>query len=506
MATGAADLIYGTFLGGSSDDFSQDIAVDGSGNAYVTGYTFSSNFPTTAGAFDTTLGNTLDVFVTKLNTTGAALIYSTFLGGGNSEYGYGIAVDGSGNAYVTGYTSSSNFPKTTGAFDTTFGGGTDVFVTKVNATGTALGYSTFLGGNGSDTGYDIAVESNGRAYVTGNASSNFPTTAGAFDTTLGGSDDVFVAKISIPGSTLFYSTFLGAGNHDLGYGVAVDGSGYAYVTGQTYSTNFPKTAGAFDTTFGGPFEGFVTKVNTAGTALSYSTFLGGSAYDTGYDIAVDSSGYAYVTGATNSSDFPTTAGAFDVSLGGSGGVVYDTFVTKVNTTGTALSYSTFLGGSNDESGRGIAVDSSSSAYVTGYTQSSNFPTTAGAFDTSYGGIAGNDAFITKVNTTGTALNYSTFLGGSSYDYGLDIAMDSSGYAYVTGYTQSSGFPTTPGAFDTSLDSYSDAFVTKLAVGVSLAITKSAPATTLAGTPITYTLRITNVGTTAATSLSRSKFW
>jgi hypothetical protein len=256
---------------------------------------------------------------------------------------------------------------------------------------------------------------------------------------------------------LAYSTYLGGNGLDVGFGIAVDSAGNAYVMGATNSTNFPTTPGAFQTAFGGAADAFVTKLNATGTALVYSTYLGGSNIDAGLGIAVDSAGNAYVTGFTGSFNFPTTPGAFQTASGGG----CDAFVTKLNATGTALAYSTYLGGGGSDEGCGIAVDSAGNAYVTGFTYSTNFPTTPGAFQTASGGAA--DAFVTKVNATGTALVYSTFLGGSSLDQGSGIAVDSAGNAYVTGSTGSSNFPTTPGAFQTSspASSASHAFVTKI---------------------------------------------
>ncbi len=375
-------LVYSTYLGGSGEDDGQGIAVDTSGNAYVTGRTLSSDFPTTAGAFQTTYGGGgYDAFVTKLNSTGTNLLYSTYLGGSGDDRGQGIALDSSGHAYVTGQTLSSDFPTTPGAFQTTLGGSHDAFVTKLNSTGTNLLYSTYLGGSIPDYGNGIAVDTSGNAYVTGyTSSSDFPTTPGAFQTTYT-YVDAFVTKLNATGTGLLYSTYLGGSGGDLGWGIAVDTSGNAYVTGQTQSsTDFPTTAGAFQTTYGGREDVFVTKLNSAGTNLLYSTYLGGSDFDYGNGIAVDSSGNAYVTGVTYSDDFPTTAGAFQTTHRG-GGYSRDAFVTQLNSTGTALLYSTYLGGGSEDYGNGIAVDTSGNAYVTGSTQSSDFPTTAGAFQT-----------------------------------------------------------------------------------------------------------------------------
>jgi hypothetical protein len=395
------------------------------------------------------------------------LAYSTYLGGRGDDEGFGIAVDAAGNAYVTGHTASTNFPTTPGAFQTTFGGGFgDAFVSKLNAAGSALLYSTYLGGSTDDLGSGIAIDASGDAYVTGHTdSSNFPTTAGAFQTTSGGFTDAFVSKLNTVGSALLYSTYLGGSDGELGNSIAVDASGNAYVTGQTNSTNFPITAGAFQTTIGGGgLDAFVSKLNAAGSALLYSTYLGGRDVEGGNGIAVDASGNAYVTGGTLSSNFPVTPGAFQTTCPECNNhIVGDTFVSKLNPVGSALVYSTYLGGSGQDGDFGIAVDASGNAYVTGFTSSSDFPTTPGAFQTTLKGS--QNAFFSKLNASGSALLYSTYLGGSSGDIGDRIAVDASGNAYVTGATASSNYPTTPGAFQTAFGGGTlDAFVSKFSFG------------------------------------------
>jgi hypothetical protein len=501
-------LVYSTYIGGNGDEEGRGIAVDGSGYAYVTGPTFSPDYDVTPGAFQTTKSTTdsfeNDVFVTKLNATGTALVYSTYIGGRGGEDGFGIAVDGSGNAYVTGYTYSPNYPVTPAAFQTTKGGGMDVFVTKLNATGTALVYSTYIGGSGDEEGRGIAVDGSGNAYVTGRTrSTDYDVTPGAFQTTYGGGYwDVFVTKLNATGTALLYSTYIGGSDRDYGNAIAVDGSGQAYVTGYTDSPNYDVTTGAFQTTNGGKEDVFVTKLNATGTALLYSTYIGGSYDDVGYGIAVDGSGNAYVTGYTESTDYDVTPGAFQTTKGG--GFYRDVFVTKLNATGTALVYSTYIGGSNDDEGYGIAVDGSGNAYVTGWTRSTNYDVTPGAFQTTNGGGLG-DVFVTKLNATGTALLYSTYIGGSNWDQGNAIAVDGSGNAYVTGWTRSTNYDVTPGAFQTTNEGYpnpnedyEDVFVTKVCHPITLT---SAPGTdnqtvcvNTAITPITYS----TTGATGAT--------
>jgi hypothetical protein len=467
-------LIYSTYLGGSNFDSGGGIAVDASGNAYVTGDTQSNNFPTIAGAFDMVFAGPSDAFVAKLDPAGSALIYSTYLGGSNVDLGAGIALDASFNAYVAGYTASTNFPTTAGAFDTTLDGSFDGFVAKLNSTGSALVYSTYLGGADHDFSFGIALDASLNAYATGRTySTDFPTTAGAFQTSNagGGGSDAFLAKLNSTGSALVSSTYLGGSSDDLGSDIAVDVSLNAYVTGNTTSTNFPTTAGAFQTTNAGSNDAFVTKVDPTGSSLVYSTYLGGSQIDEGMGIAVDASFNAYVTGDTHSPNYPTTAGAFDTTHAGSS----DGFVTKLNPTGSApLVYSTYLGGFGLDSGSGIAVDTSFNAYVAGNTESIDFPTTAGAFQTANAGLF--DAFVMKLNPTGSALVYSTYLGGSSDDFSADIAVDASFNAYATGTTGSANFPTTPGAFDTTHNGFRDAYVVKIPdIGTPATLTLSPPA-------------------------------
>ncbi|HEU4596905.1 MAG TPA: SBBP repeat-containing protein, partial [Pyrinomonadaceae bacterium] len=399
-AAGSA-LVYSTYLGGNGSDQGRGIAVDSAGNAYVTGVTNSTNFPT-ANALQATKGsNGDDAFVTKLNAAGSALVYSTYLGGGDSaEFGQAITVDSDGNAYVTGNTFSNDFPTVNPIQATEGGGSTDAFLSKINATGSALVYSTYLGGSDNDSGEGIKVDSAGNAYVGGDtASPNFPTLS-PIQAVNGGGGDAFVLKVNAAGSALVYSTYLGGSAREACEDLALDSSGNAYVTGDTESTNFP-TANAFQSANGGTSlfqDAFVTKLNAAGSALVYSTYLGGAGGEIGFGIAIDSGGNAYIAGATASNTTFPTANAFQCARAGGA----DVFVTKLNAAGSALVYSTYLGGAAGDEARGVALDSSGNAYVAGRTSSTDYPT-LNAFQSTFGGetAPGGDAFVTKISDTTT---------------------------------------------------------------------------------------------------------
>jgi uncharacterized repeat protein (TIGR01451 family) len=809
---------YSTFLGGSSDDRARAIALDASGNAYIAGTTSSFNFPVTLDAYSTTYNNSLDLFVTKLNAAGSGLIYSTYIGGNGFDSPNGIAIDASGNAYVTGYTNSSNYPTTPGAYQTVLASSfdEDAFVTKLNPAGDGLVYSTYLGGNSDEQSNGIAIGVDGSAYVAGTTeSANFPTTAGAYKTTINSyAYDAFVTRLNPAGSALIYSTFLGGTNDDQAYGIQVDTAGNAFVTGQTVSANFPTTAGAYQTAYGDPpqfasGDAFVTKLNDTGTGLVYSTYLGGSSQDTGSAIALAASGEAYITGSTTSSNFPTTPGVVRVINGGAakstnsgtiwlaknagltnstvlslaidpvtpttllagtsgggafrstdGGAIWsvvnsgltdltiktlaidatapstiylgtqtrgvfrstnggstwraintgqngmnvsslkidptnhakiyagtdqgvyqstngganwvasnngltqglsinvlaidpttpttlyvglnfngiykstnggtnwsqgglqgvailslafdpatsstiyagtsnglykstdaganwrgintgltnrtvnaiaispanpsilyagtandvykstdagnvwdavgtglagavvnalvidpfnsqtlysgtaggnaDVFVTRLNAAGTALGFSTLLGGSAFDNGYAITLDGPGNIYVTGTTNSVNFPVTRGMYRNFTNGFSNGDAFVSKLNPAGAALIYSTYLGGFDFDSGAGIAVDGAGNAYVAGYTSSREFPVTDNAYQlllgNSQNSFSsDGFVSKLLAMPGLIADLKVEITTqqssvLAGGFVSYTMTVTNNGPDSASNV------
>jgi YD repeat-containing protein len=461
-------LVYSSYLGGSGNDQAAAIAADGSGDIYVTGTTTSSNFPTTTGSYQTTSPGQA-AFVTKLNASGTSYVYSTYLSGSHNtddNNPLGIAVDLSGSVYVAGSTTATDFPTTSGAYQSTAGPSGAAFVSKLSAGGDALLYSTYLGNNSAGANA-IAVDSAGSAYVTGQTGSGFPTTSGALQAAFGGGTgtDAFVAKLNASGSALTYSTYLGGSGSDNGNGIAVDGSGNAYVTGKAgwngngQPSNFPTTSGGFMTSHAAGTTGFVSKLNAAGSQLLYSTLLGGSASgDVGNAIAVDASGNAYVTGSAASSNFPMTPSGYQTTFGGGSN---DAFATKVNPLGNGLIYSTYLGGPASDTGDAIAVDSSGYATVVGSTGGSGFPTTSGAMQTSFGGGTA-DAFVSRLTADGMGLTYSTYLGGSDVDAALGVAVDFLGNVYAAGYTGSTNFPSRNPIQDSSGGNL-DAWVAKVAL-------------------------------------------
>lgn len=466
-------LVYSGFIGGSAGESGNGIAVDKFGNAYVTGITRSNatDFPATVGP-DLTYNQNGDAFVAKVKADGTGLEYCGYIGGWNEDTGYGIAVDDAGNAYVVGTTISSEnegFPVTVGP-DLTHNGGEDAFVCKINPAGTALIYCGYLGGQYTEAGRGIAVDQNGHAYVTGWTSSTdlegFPLATGPDMTFNGGWNDIFVAKVKADGTGLVYSGYIGGSGYDYGQGIAVDGSGNAYVTGYTNSSEatFPVKDGP-DLTFNGlgtNYDAFVAKVKSDGTSLEYCGYVGGAGDDYGYGIAVDVAGNAYLTGHTQSSQadgFPVTVGPDLTYNGGS----YDVFAAKVKADGSGFHYCGYVGGSGEDQGRGIAIDQSGNAYLTGFTtsnQNQGFPVTGGP-DLTHNNS--NDAFVARINMAGTGIDYCGYIGGTAIDYGQAIAVDGMGNAYVVGYTSSGAqFPTVIGP-DLTINGDSEAFVSKISV-------------------------------------------
>jgi hypothetical protein len=380
------------------------------------------------------------------------LVYSTYLGDGINGRGYSVDVDPHGNAYITGYTTSPRFPITRGALQPKPRGDLVAFVTKLNRTGSRILYSTYLAGRSGSSGSAIAVDRAGDAYVTGSAEeAGFPTTKGAFQEQAPSSENAFVAKLNPSGSRLLYSTYLGGRGEGgaVAGGIAIDRAGDAYVAGYTFSSEFPITPGAPQSTKGlGETNGFVAKLDRSGRSLVYSTYLGGSGDDSAQGIAVDTAGNAYVTGSAQSRDFPTTPGAFQTTNHASS-EFSNAFVTKLNPAGTRFLYSTYVGGNGLDLGTDIAVDDRGAAYVTGDAGSPDFPTTRGAYQSHLHGF--DDAFLTVLGPSGQSLLSSTLLGSEAT--GRGIALDHAGNVFLAGFTNSKRFPTTPGAFQRTIGSH-----------------------------------------------------
>lgn len=447
---------YTTFLGGAGADSIAGVAVDDAGSAYFVGRTASADFPTVTGSYQTALGGSTDAFVTKIASDGTSLVYSTFLGGSGIDEGNAIVIDVSGAAYVTGFTQSANFPLQS-PYLGALAGPQDAFVTKLSPDGSALNFSTYLGGtNGSSTGTGIGVNVFGQTIVAGSTSANnFPTTGSGYSPTYnGGTSDGFISLLSTAGSDLLASTFLGGSLEDRINSLALDSSDFVYVVGSTDSTDFPVTAGAFQSALSGGADAFVTKLEGDLSALVYSTYLGGTGTDEAESIRIDASFNACIAGYTQSADFPVTPGAFQTTFGG----VQDAFVTRLSADGSNLVFSTYLGGSSTDTGNAVAVNSTGHVYVSGATDSVNFPITPNVIPSSLTGTT--DWFISMLSADGSSLLVSYYVGGTANQQARGMIVDGQGAVYVVGDTTSADFPVTIGAFQTTYGGNGDGAAVK----------------------------------------------
>jgi hypothetical protein len=507
-------LVYSGLLGGIGDDVGWNVAVDSAGNSIVVGETTSVGFPTTNAIFPIyqgdplSSGNPREVFISKIGPAGTNLIFSTFLGGTDDDAAYAVALDGVDNIYVTGQTASSNFPVTLNAVSRTIHGVPffgyypyDAFVTKLNASGTNLMYSTYLGGTRDDVAVGITVDTGANAYVTGFTSSlDFPTinSSAPFG---GGITDAFVTKLTMQDSNPVYSLVLGGLGEDRGQSIGVDAAGEALVTGFTDSRDFP-TANAVQASYGGGVKDvFVTRLSADGSTRLYSTYLGGSADDEGFYLAVDAPGNAIVTGLTTSTNFPVVNALFSTNHGAS-----DVFVAKIVPAGTSLSYSTYFGGSATDEGWGVVLGTNGSAFIVGTTTSTNYLVSE---EIQRGLRASFDVFVFGLDATGTGLLYSVAFGGSGNDFGYGITLDSGGNAIITGGSGSSNFPLLPstnGLPHGVFNGFSDVFLAKIHPGsLYLSITNQGTGTVALSWPemfsnyslqVTGALLATNTWTTA----------
>lgn len=533
-------LIYATYLGGMGEDNADGVAVDGSGNMYVSGLTGSIDYPTTTGVVQGATAGAYDVYVTKLNAAGSSVVYSTYIGGsGATDYGLGLAVDTAGNAYVTGVTDSTDFPVVS-AVQATSGGAYDAFLAKLNPTGTSLLYASYFGGAGLELGFDVAVDpTSGVAYITGRTEDGFPTAGTPYRATFaGGVSDGFVAKVATTlsgAASLPYASYIGGTGEDRGNGLALDAAtGTVVVTGRTASTDFPVSAGAFQSAnAGGAFDAYALNLNTSVTGaagLGYSTYLGGNGDDRGLAIARDTTGNLYLTGRTLSTNFPTSVGAPDATCGTDGACnndgsqsFADAFVVRLNPalSGSASRiYGTYLGGERRDEGEDIVVNSATSeAYLTGYTNSPSFPT-QNALQPTCGWGCGRvyadpviegftDAFVTRLNAAGTQLVLSTYLGGNSADFGFGILLNAAADTlYLAGETYATDFPLVSPYQSVNNGNY-EVFLLKLdnasSASADLSVTQSdAPDPVAAGGMVTYVMTVVNAGPNTATGVRLSE--
>jgi hypothetical protein len=465
-------VLFSTYIGGMYRDIGKSIAVDNSGNSYVTGITHSHDFPKTPGAYSSSNPNPYGIiFVSKLNPAGSRLIYSTYIGGTYQEWGPDIQVDQNGNAFIIATTYSTDFPSTPNAYDPTCNqpnvGVGDVIVFRLNHNGSTLVFSTFLGNIIPEEGIGIALAPNGDVLVTGTATHTsgpqylFPTTPGAINIVHYGNRDAFISKLSNDGSKLLYSGIYGGNNGDWGGDIVTDSNGNAYIAGVTSSTNFPTTSGAFNKNINSGTDGYIVKLNLSSNGLDdlkYGTFIGGDNVDVGLSIALDSKNNIIITGRTRSADFPTTEKAYDRSYNGDDGKFYhlgDCFVSKLIVPYKNLEFSTFIGGSGDDVGWDICTDKDDNILVSGYTNSLGFPLTQEAFDNQ---CNNSDGFFCKLSGNGTELIYSSYLGGSENDSIEGMDYNEVGIVYFTGWTESLDFNTTPEGIYSDNSGYNDTFV------------------------------------------------
>jgi len=458
-----------TFLGGSNDDdgYEPCMAIAPDGSVYVTGYTSSTNFPITSGAYDESFNGGKERFICKFDPELKTLLASSFIGGSLDEEGMGITIDNEGNIYLAGYTWSSDFPTTSNGYDQTFNGLSDAFIVKMDSDLTTLLASTYFGGVNYEGNQfpriDIIIGNDGDIYVAGlTYSNNLPVTSNAYDKTYDadqGYQDCFVAKFDSELSTLKASTFLGGQDDEWRPNIVIDTDGNVFVSGSTRA-GFPTTSNAFDKTHNGYYDAFVSKLSGDLSILLASTYLGTSLGEDLQGMRLDNNGDLYITGYAGSAEFPTSDEAYDQSFNGIGGAS-DAFISKFSNDLSTLIASTYIGGSSQDIGEDIILDANGNVYVVGSTHSPNFPSTANNYDESYNG--GQDAFISVFDKDLKTLLGSTFLGGSSEERGQCIILNSENELYITGRTKSSGFPTTNGAFDESYNGGSvrgDCFVSK----------------------------------------------
>jgi hypothetical protein len=455
-------LEYSTYIGGYNEDIGSKIITDSKKNILVTGGTASTIFPVINGTFDTTYnGGESDVFITKFDPSGTKMIFSTYIGGNSSEEGLDIRIDSLDNIVIVGMTNSSDFPVTNNSFDTQYNKYWDLFALKLNNNGSKLLFSSFIGGNKSDHPRKFILDKNDNLYICGHTNSiDFPTTSEAYNSTKNNESDTFFLKLSSNGSALIYSTYIGGNSWDESYDIDIDSNKNIIIVGYTNSSDFPITTGVYQEKFYGGSDIFILRFNFTQNTINFSTYIGGSDFDVCWGFTLDNSNNIVLAGYSSSIDYPTTMNSFNNSYNGS---YTTTIISILNSNGSKLLYSTFIGGNNDDIGVDVALDSYGNVIVTGWTSSSDFPTSNKAFDTTFngsGGWWGGDLFLIKLNHNLSELQYSTYIGGNGLDICNGMYIDGVNSIYITGYTDSSDFPTTPNAFQQKRNYPWDIFILK----------------------------------------------
>jgi hypothetical protein len=449
-------LLASTFMGDGGNDWGYAIATDESGHVFVTGYSWSANFPTTAGSFSGSFNGVKDAFVSKFSNDLSTLLVSTFIGGGSWDNGHSITVEPTGEVLVAGATGSRNFPTTGAAYDNTYNGGTnDVFVCKLDNDLASIIASTFIGGGDDDYGYDLTLDEAGNVFVTGTTeSADYP--AGGYDQTFnGGFEDVFVSKLNNGLSTLLASTYIGGSTDEGADAVITDNAGNVFISGFTYSDDFPTAGMPYDSTHNGSGDIFVAKFNNSLSILSSATFIGGSNFEEGHAMAMDSAQNVFIAGYTGSPEYPSTPGVYDPTFNGA----HDAIITKLDNNLFGILASTFIGGAEDDDGYGLVIEGAENVFITGITFSTDYPVTASTFDPTHNGR--RDIFVSRFSFDLVELLESTYLGGSDNDWALDLAIDDAGSVFVGGGTYSNDFPIEGSPYDDSFNGGEDVVIAKI---------------------------------------------
>jgi len=450
-------LLASTFMGDGGNDWGNAIAVDESGNVFITGYSWSGNFPTTAGSFDESFNGVKEAYVSKLSNDLSTLLVSTFIGGSSWDNGLSIVVESTGDVIITGATGSTNFPIAGNAYDNTHNGGSnDVFVCKLDNDLSSIIVSTFIGGGGDDYGYDLTLDNAGNVFVTGRTeSTDYPANGGYDNTFNGGFEDVFVSKLNNGLSALLASTYIGGSTDEGADAIVTDDAGNVFISGFTYSDDFPFAGMPFDSIHNGSGDIFIAKFNNNLSILSAATFIGGSNFEESHAITLDSAQNVFIAGYTGSFEYPSTTGVYDNTFNGN----HDAIITKLDNDLTNIIASTFIGGADDDDCYGLVIEGAENVFITGISFSGDYPVTANAFDDTHNGR--RDIFVSRFSFDLSELLESTYIGGHDNDWALDLAIDDAGSVFVGGGTYSNDFPIEGSPYDDSFNGGEDVIIAKI---------------------------------------------